>query len=536
MLDLDVLFGELRSLLQEAPSEALWWRLCEHLDLWSEEPLAQLAAPYVAEHLERWPDGVRREAPDRWLTSRLLAPLANHIALRGYAEPLSQLAASPRAPAPSLDMSLCGLSAAQLDGLLSTPCLEGVRALDLSLNTLGAEVLPILARSPQLAALHTLDLSLNRLFYEAGSGGLRDLALPQLRALNLSFNMPLTIDDLLAAPCAGQLEQLDLRHTSLRDDALVSIAAGGLPSLRSLKLSGNSFGERGLRALLASTHLSSLEHLDAPTSLGALPMSRSALFALLDASAMPALRTMSLHLGASRCERLYEDDLARLTHHPGLARVNSLTIGAADAPRLRALLASPHLGALAELEVCFEERAADLLAELDTHPVASQLRVLRLGGLRSVPQKIAPLENMTRLTRLYLDDWPPGDQRALLSSPCLTNLTTLRLAEAADEACLRLLATSPHLSSLQALDLGRCRLHEAQLLALLNSPHLTRLRRLDLTSCELVGAPLRALALAPSAGRLRDLLLPPNAASPALKRLFASSPHLHPALRRKGRA
>lgn len=41
----DVLFGELRSLLQEAPSEARWARLCEQLDLWPPEALEAVALP-----------------------------------------------------------------------------------------------------------------------------------------------------------------------------------------------------------------------------------------------------------------------------------------------------------------------------------------------------------------------------------------------------------------------------------------------------------------------------------------------------------
>jgi hypothetical protein len=69
----DVLFGELRSLLQEAPSEEVWERVCEQLDLWPPEALEAVALPYVLEHVARWPATVERLAPLRWMDGSELA-------------------------------------------------------------------------------------------------------------------------------------------------------------------------------------------------------------------------------------------------------------------------------------------------------------------------------------------------------------------------------------------------------------------------------------------------------------------------------
>ena len=67
----DLLFGELRSVLQRPASDETWLALCEQLGHWPAHTLAMVALPYALEHLARWPDALRCEAPRAWADALL---------------------------------------------------------------------------------------------------------------------------------------------------------------------------------------------------------------------------------------------------------------------------------------------------------------------------------------------------------------------------------------------------------------------------------------------------------------------------------
>lgn len=61
-------FGELRSLLQQPPSEATWLELCELIErAWLDHPdeCVDAMLPYATQALERWPDALRK-MPGNW--------------------------------------------------------------------------------------------------------------------------------------------------------------------------------------------------------------------------------------------------------------------------------------------------------------------------------------------------------------------------------------------------------------------------------------------------------------------------------------
>lgn len=78
---------------------------------------------------------------------------------------------------------------------------------------------------------------------------------------------------------------------------------------------------------------------------------------------------------------------------------------------------------------------------------------------------------------------------------------------------VRILATSPHLANLRALDLGWNRIGDDGVRALAESPHLAGLVSLDLSQNEIGNAGLRALLLSSSLQNLKSLFLGENALS-----------------------
>lgn len=92
-------FGDLRSLCQEAPSEAAWRAICQTIDRACEDPALEEQVkdawlPYASEHLEDWPVALR-EVPARTLNAlnngALEGPpisftLAQQITLSGWRE------------------------------------------------------------------------------------------------------------------------------------------------------------------------------------------------------------------------------------------------------------------------------------------------------------------------------------------------------------------------------------------------------------------------------------------------------------------
>ncbi len=52
-------FGDLRSLLNAAPSKSAWDAVCAEVRRWAPDRFEDEVLPYTLRHLERWPPEVR---------------------------------------------------------------------------------------------------------------------------------------------------------------------------------------------------------------------------------------------------------------------------------------------------------------------------------------------------------------------------------------------------------------------------------------------------------------------------------------------
>jgi hypothetical protein len=377
-------FGTLRALLQQAPSEHVWKELCEELALWGEEERERVALPYALDHLDRWPDEV-----ERWAHTNDPAwqqHIANSIA--PYDEEwLAEVAQGPRASRVrhlKLESKILTHAAtpemvARLDGLVSVELLEGWRGK--RAKAVGALAL---ARRPWPPTLRSLKLEIRgnvgmdggvefarSIVRNATFSGLTTLALHvafgvkgaeliaqsqhlrRVSCLSLDYTHITSegIAKLVDCGVIGRLEQLSLRCNQLDDVAVETLAdSGQLGGLRVLDLANNQIGDAGLIALIERGGLDRLEVL------------RIANNQIRDAGAA-ALANSPL-LCASKPDR------SRNGEFQGLADNNIGRTG------LLALLRSPHLDALEELELY-----GNPLTHEDILAIAAAPELARLRGV-----------------------------------------------------------------------------------------------------------------------------------------------------------
>jgi uncharacterized protein (TIGR02996 family) len=178
---------------------------------------------------------------------------------------------------------------------------------------------------------------------------------------------------------------------------------------------------------------------------------------------------------------LYFGGLRALAAQPALARFSSSmdlgrchitagTPGSLGGSRgevaLDTLLQSPHLGSLAQLDVSYNALSSQDIAALASTRKLPNLEHLDLGGqsFTNPEELIYLLENpaLTRLSSLSWTGWMNSSRdaiqeawRRLATCPALARLTRLdfRGIALADNA-IQFLAASPHLTSLEFLDLS----------------------------------------------------------------------------------
>jgi hypothetical protein len=251
-------FGELRSLLNEPPSEWAWQQLCALVFPWELEACAEQWLPYAEDMLDRgWPDALR-VWPQRWMANRqpsaaqlvralrLTSPTRAqtaqvYAALTRHAPPITTLALKPRLNGdeaslvtglleamPTLDaLELTGfglLQPARWRLLTETPTMERLERLELSGTAQHVDgVTALLARGARLRALrieaapHGWDAGLAQTIVAHD-------AHRRIESLRLSGLSVETLGELAALPWE-RLRRLDLRVDLLGDDALLSLLA-----------------------------------------------------------------------------------------------------------------------------------------------------------------------------------------------------------------------------------------------------------------------------------------------------------------------
>jgi uncharacterized protein (TIGR02996 family) len=345
-----------------------------------------------------------------------------------------------------------------------------------------------------------------------------------------------------AVPPIAELRELSLTG---RPDGLNEVAwLAESPQLSTLrKLTVRGLWAEALRRLTASPHLGGLRVLHLPGN----NLGNAGISALVSAASLTALEELDL-TGQGGWDRYAQNEIVRaqgleaLARWPGLATVRSLTLAGTDMGRagLRALLRSPHVGALKHLCLRNSRLDGQALAELDSALPALRLEVLDLGEniLKDPgPEYVAIVPCLRELKVLHLDRCEIrlsgarlfakkasflGGLRALDVSfnhfgasglgtlldrePAVLHTLKLRDNDLNDEGAA-LLADSPASNTLHELDLSRNRLGPPAGRALGASAHLRELLVLRLTENQLGYLDAGALIRSPLGKRLSVLEL-----------------------------
>lgn len=477
-------FGELRSVLHQPPSPAVWDQLCDLLDGWHRADLVQTALPYAQDHLRSWPDALR-VCPLAWIDS--LRQRKPHPAL-----PLVRVVNDPHA----FNATLSGLAEQPLP-------LTALRAR----GYIDHQGVQALARWPSLAGLEMLDLSRCRI--SSGAVALADGLGPALRQLYLS-HCALGDDALQAivrSPGATKLEVLRLDGNLATDAGVLALAE--LPCMETLRVLGlggtdihrarQTFSAAVMAALVERGVFDGLERLN----LSATPLSAAHTNAL--ASARPVnLRALDL----SGCQVTTEalGNLLRAPLGAGLRElrlsVNALT---SDTGRLLAGLEAPREA----LDLSYSALGEDGLGDLLAAPWIGQLKTLALANSARTAQVARQLyeHEGLALRELNLSFIPVGDDGAYWISrgSGLAGLTALHLSSCQiGPRGARALASGPSAQTLETLSLSSNPLGEQGLRALAQAAF-PALRHLYLEQVELGPRAAEALAAAPWLPQLMTL-------------------------------
>lgn len=325
-------FGEVRSLMQRAPDEAVWAALVEALDGFDAATLREAVIPYVTPYLSRWPDALRC-APPAWarrLTTQRdgtlwhLARAVDATTWHDAASP-AELALHALTSAPEAPLTLLRLPRVEEAGAHAAEALRGwpgaprLTLLGLHHATIEDDALWSLLHEGRWEALDTLEL--------VGSAITDQLA----RAL-------------ATAPVSRQLTALDLRRAGLHGASLQLVLAEGFPALEVLRLDGNALN--GAARAMASRR------------------------------ALPRLAELTL----SECE-LSASELARLLRAPFARTLRRLDLSQSwvGDEGARALIdASPRLPALRALDLTRTPISLDTMTALiEAMPQLDHLRIHR---------------------------------------------------------------------------------------------------------------------------------------------------------------
>jgi uncharacterized protein (TIGR02996 family) len=279
-----------------------------------------------------------------------------------------------------------------------------------------------------------------------------------------------------------------------------------LSPLRSLTARG--LWADSLRRLVASPHLAGLKVLRLPSN----NLGNPGLAALTQSPSLAALEELDLS-ALGRHERYNHDPIIRaagmglLMGWPGLARVRTLTLTGNDVSRdgLRALLRSPHAGALKELTLRDGRLDGQAMAEFHSALPALRLESLDLG------------QNVLKAV---------GAEYVAIA-PCLSELKALRLdrCEISRDGATLFAKKAGFLGGLRLLDIGHNHFGPFGLRALLArepaSLHTLRMRDNDLFD---KGA--ESLAGSPASDTLMEVDLSQNGLGAAAARALGDSEYL----------
>lgn len=150
-----------------------------------------------------------------------------------------------------------------LNALVSQPAFGNLHVLGLEGNSLGKDGARILASAKYLGNLQQLRLGNTNLDEEGAHELAGAIRLPALTRLDLCNNDigPGGVKELAAAPFASQLVELDVLSNRIGDEGLQALAQAGFDRLTTLNVHYNGISDAGMRVLLASKLMQTLQRL-----------------------------------------------------------------------------------------------------------------------------------------------------------------------------------------------------------------------------------------------------------------------------------
>jgi len=320
-------------------------------------------------------------------------------------------------------------------------------------------------------------------------------------------------------PLLANLTGLTFTESKIGDQgARILAQSTALNNITYLDLRWNKIGDDGVRILSQSLILDKLNYLD----LGANDISEEGVIALADSLYFPNLTT--LKLSHNKISDSAIKALARMPCNFAVLHFRSCEVSLTG---VRALIDSPHLVNLTELDLGYNDIGDEILALLSQSSLVTKIVDLSLcsGRISEIGVRaLTKISGSCCLARLDLGLNPIGDAGAkeLAKSKLAGNLTHLNLCDTKISAVgVRALAKSPHLVNLVSLNLRSNQLNDTAVSTLAQSRVLTNLITLEL-GCNQVGdAGLSALAKSRHLEHLAELGLANNLIGSAGAQTFA---------------
>ena len=344
-------FGDLRSLVQQEPTDQVWAKVCAMVQRWPDEgDKRQRVLPYLQGVVRQWPASIR-VAQRGWFDRLLLGfdspemALVGHVKFEGRKLSIQEMQHLCRAPnlgqVEILSFYGSGLEPPMIQALLEAK-MPQIHTLQFVQNPLSDQGLKVLAAYPRLAELCALQLS----FAQVGPQGLESLcsagAMPRLRELVLSHNF--LGSEGMRVLCQHArlpvLERVDLGYNRLRAQDASALVEDStlLRHLTTLTLTGNALGDHGVAALVESPMVHQLKILH----LGYNRVRTAGIEAIAQSEHLGGLE--ELHLVGNVVDDRAATALARSRGLGGLRRLTLEEGGLSDRGR-RVLVTSPYLHA-----------------------------------------------------------------------------------------------------------------------------------------------------------------------------------------------
>lgn len=406
------MFGQLRSLLQQPPSAALWGQICEALDRWPRREARDQAIPYIEGHVSRWPSHLL-VAPTTWTKKLMfgqLVPgmtLVRTLQLKGKSlgpqsiKPIGRLI--EKIPVQVLDLSDADLQDRTLKLLIEQPFMRNIHTLNLANNAITGKGLSALASASNCHGIEVLDLSRNRLRQHHLKSLAKEGGLPGLHTLKLS-HAQLTHEDLEALIDVGllsrlrslsleqcqvvgamswrrlflevdwsQLEHLNLAHTKLDQGDMNALAqATTMSKLKVLNLNHAAIGPGGMSTLMDCEHFGELTH----CALRHCALTGGDMAQLSTWSLAGQLEVLDLSQNA-----LGEEGIWALADYPADNKLRDLSLDYCgfDEGAIRCMVEQCVFGQLEALSLCGCKVDDEDMVALGQAPWLSNLRTLRMN-------------------------------------------------------------------------------------------------------------------------------------------------------------